>query len=751
MSFVEYLQGLAQEGETMLFVRQKANAYIATLPHKMRGEGAWYGNTGIYIVDRLDLNKPSASAGNIEYVAVMVLDDIGTKSKTPTLPPTWIMETSEGNFQWGYTLKIQPTKSEYSAAITAIAAAGYSDPGATNAVRNFRIPGSINLKPGKNNFASRLVEFHPEREYTLEEICAALEVTPGEASGSMKAVRLADDGGDEVMHWLSDNSLLLENTNAQGWAGVVCPNSKEHTDGNVMGRYNPITRSYMCFHGHCQHIDSRAFLDWVAEEGGPECETGLRPELLANVMAEVYQRCPKPAETMFSPATEIEAQQAEIARKAAARLHRDQLHDRFAYVLTNGTYFDIQERKELRREVFDSLFRHLDTRSMFGKQGRINAGVWFDENRDRRNGMVLSAITYAPGSGAICARDGETFGNKWIDGRPAGKPGDITPYLELLERVIPNELEREHLLNVFAYKRQHPEVKINHAVLLIGKPGIGKDSIFAPLLWAVGGAGSRNIHTVKEGAELVGNFDYALENEIILLNELRQPENKDRRAIENSLKPIIAAPPEYLPINRKNEHPYDALNRVLVLAGSNWDVPIALPSDDRRWFVVKSPAEKMSDEEARLLWSWYKSGGFAAIAAFFDARNVVQFNPGAAPPVTEARECMIEQGHNAAESYILDMVRERRGIFAGGVVSSPWHSLLDKLQMEAPARVPLYTQALFHALNEAGWRDCGRLHSSEFKTKKHIFAAPDVADEKSKSELRRMVEPPTGDNVRALK
>ena len=62
------------------------------------------------------------------------------------------METSPGCFQWGYAFTEQPTKAEFSAAIVAIAEAGYTDPGAINCVRNFRLPGSVNLKPGRDAF-----------------------------------------------------------------------------------------------------------------------------------------------------------------------------------------------------------------------------------------------------------------------------------------------------------------------------------------------------------------------------------------------------------------------------------------------------------------------------------------------------------------------------------------------------------------------------------------------------------------------
>ena len=124
---IEYLSSLAAEGETFLIVKQKPKgegfSYPAFLPSRYVAGGGWYGNTGSYILDRFRDGHVSASSANIEHVLVMVLDDIGTKSKEPPLPPTWIMETSSGNYQWGYTFSDQPTKHEFAAAIIAIAAA----------------------------------------------------------------------------------------------------------------------------------------------------------------------------------------------------------------------------------------------------------------------------------------------------------------------------------------------------------------------------------------------------------------------------------------------------------------------------------------------------------------------------------------------------------------------------------------------------------------------------------------------------
>ena len=749
MDFLNYIASFAGEGETTLIVKQKAtkeqhkdgttkHVWPAYLPEKWKDDGgAWYGNTGLFIVDRFKNGKPSASAAMVEYVGCMVLDDIGTKSKTPPLPPTWIMETSPGNFQWGYAFSEQPTKGDYSAAIIAIAAAGYTDPGAINPVRNFRLPGSVNLKPTAGRFVSRLVECHPDREYTLEDICAALGVTPAPADTAQhRPINIADGGTDDVFAWLSAEGLVIEGVNAAGWAGVVCPNAAEHSDGNAMGRYNPVNRAYCCLHAHCQEWNTERFLGWVEEEGGPARQGGLRSELLAMTMQRAYSRI-KPGD-IFSKETDAEAIIAEVEQRELARIKKNELHDFFAYVETDDAYFDLTFRRLKKRKTFDALYRHLDTRSNFGKSPRINAGIWFDENRFARGGKVLEGLTYAPGESVLVSENGLVYGNRWVDGRPTGKAGDITPWLELFERVVPDDTERKHMMDVMAFKVQHPSKKINHALLIIGAPGIGKDSIYAPFLYAVGGPAGRNTTVITEGA-FASQFNGFVENEIITLNELRQPEGKDRRAMENRLKPIIAAPPERITVNRKNQQPYDVINRILVLAGSNYDVPISLPSDDRRWFVVKSRAVPMGDDAGRAFWAWLKSTGFDAVAAWLQARDVSAFNPGARPPMTEAKALMIEQGLSGAEAYLLEQISERRGDFASGAVAGPWHGIIDRLQGLAPTGVKLYPAALFHAFKEAGWIDAGRVCSREFSTKRHCFHAPDLAGV-SASDLRRMVE-----------
>jgi hypothetical protein len=753
MQFLDYITSLAPEGETALFVLQKpilkngemqfhADGAIkcvwpSFMPEQASvGDGrAWYGNTASFMTDRFIDSRVSAGAANCEYILVMMLDDIGTKSKTPPLIPTWIMETSPGSHQWGYAFSDQPNKADFAAAIRAIADAGYTDPGACNPVRNFRLPGSVNLKPGRDNFQSQLVSFNPEREYTLEQICNALGVTPGESKcEDYKPIRLADNGNDDVMAWLSDNGMVLSKPNPEGWAGVICPNKDQHTDGNPEGRYMPANRAYCCLHSHCIDFDSQTFLNWVALQGGPKHQPGTRDDLITQKLDTALSKL-APTEEFPDTAAIIVA---EVEKRNLDRLEKEQWYERFAYVQDDENYFDLLDRREISRATFNALFRHVSCKSIHtGRQ--IEAATSYDENRQAMGATALVGITYAAGEDVIVNRAGVEYGNRWSNARPEPISGDVSIWLNHVERMIPTEFEREHFLNAIAHKVQFPAHKINHAILIGGHPGSGKDTMLAPFFWAIGGNAKTNCSLVRN-EDLTSQWGYALECEVMEIAELRQAEAKDRRALENSLKPIIAAPPEFLQINRKGLHPYMAQNRVFVVAFSNERAAISIPSDDRRWFCIWADSGKLDEREALRLWNYYeRQSGFQAVAAYLHTRDVSAFNPSAPPPMTEAKMIMIDQGRSTAESYLVEQINGRKGEFAAGVIASPFYAICDRLAGLAPIGTKIPQAALLHALREAGWVDMGRIMSREHTSKRQIICAPDMTT-KNKSELRRMVE-----------
>jgi len=761
MTLFEYFTSLAPEGETALIIKQidtgKLHAdgtprytWPAYMPsHKQRKGESWFINTGSFIIDRFKNGKPSASVANCTHVLFMMLDDIGTKSKTPPLAPTAVVETSPGNFQYWYAYSDQPTVEQHCAALSAIARAGYTDPGATNAVRNCRLPGSVNQKPGREAFECREAVFDPDIEYTLQEICAALGVTPDEESSRANHLRLTDTGSDDVLAWLNEQGLVTSRVNSEGWCGVVCPNHAEHTDGQLEARYMPQSRAFCCYHGHCEHLDSNYFCDWVAEQGGPKHRPGIREELIAEAMKPLSSL--KPTKANPDVAAEIIAA---TERKQAGREARSEWHDRFAYIISDDAYFDRHTCSEISRKAFNALFKGVEcvVSNSEGKKRRIEASSWFDTFREDKGAYALHGLTYAAGEDWMVTKDGLVYGNMWRDARPEIKSaGDPQQWIDHCRRLVPEEHELEHIWDVMAYKAQHPNVKINHAILHGGKGGCGKDTMWAPFIWSVCGPHEKNKGLIDNDS-LTSQWGYQLESEIVVLNELKEPDAKDRRALANKLKPIIAAPPETLTINRKGLHPYQTVNRAFVLAFSNDPVPLTISSDDRRWFVLWSQAPRMMEAEATLIWRWYKEGqGFEKVARWLHDRDVSAFNPGAAPVLNDAKANLIEHSMSMAESFIVELIRNRQGDFAKGVIASPFHAVCDRLAGMAPPGIKIPQPALLHALKEAKWVDVGRIGTVELVNKKHIFATPEMAKKYSKSDLRRIVEEDAAPKVVNLK
>lgn len=155
---------------------------------------------------------------NFDFLLCVTLDDIGTKSKTPTLEPTYIIETSSGNEQWGYLLK-EPI-SDITVAeklFNSISAAGYTDDGAKSpATRYMRLPVGINDKPehvrgnGGKAFQQKLKLWKPDQRFTVDEIHKALGCIEGEVKSSENALL-------EVKERQSDSDLIKKVLNSDSY------------------------------------------------------------------------------------------------------------------------------------------------------------------------------------------------------------------------------------------------------------------------------------------------------------------------------------------------------------------------------------------------------------------------------------------------------------------------------------------------------------------------------------------------------
>ena len=190
----------------------------------------------------------------------------------------------------------------------------------------------------------------------------------------------------------------------------------------------------------------------------------------------------------------------------------------------------------------------------------------------------------AAGSSGQAARCFNLYRPPTIDARRRGEAG---PWLDHVHKVYPDDAE--HIINWLAHRVQRPQEKINHALVLGGSQGIGKDTLLEPVKRAVG---PWNFAEVSP-QQMLGRFNGFLKS----VDPARQRGARPRRRRPlRLLRPhegLIAAPPDVLRVDEKNLREYYVLNVCGVIITTNHKTDgIYLPADDRRHFVAWSDLTK---------------------------------------------------------------------------------------------------------------------------------------------------------------
>jgi phage/plasmid primase-like uncharacterized protein len=294
-----------------------------------------------------------------------------------------------------------------------------------------------------------------------------------------------------------------------------------------------------------------------------------------------------------------------------------------------------------------------------GKQKTIKASTWLDQNRP------VEQMTWCPGHPQII-HDKLVADGGWIDRRgvsvfnsyraPKIKKGDGTKagkWIAHVEKVYPNDAE--HIIKWLAHRVQKPHEKLNHALVLGGKQGIGKDTILEP---AKHGVGHWNFKEASP-SQLLGRFNGFLESIILRVSEARDLGDVNRFAFYDHMKTIIATPPDVLPIDKKNTKEYLSFNVVGIIITTNHKVDgIYLPADDRRHYVGWSELDKDNFDENywKDMWGWYERGGTWDVVDYLMSLDLSKFDPKAPPPKTQAFWEIVDSGRPSEDAEISDLL-----------------------------------------------------------------------------------------------
>jgi hypothetical protein len=290
------------------------------------------------------------------------------------------------------------------------------------------------------------------------------------------------------------------------------------------------------------------------------------------------------------------------------------------------------------------------------------ANTWLDKHR------CVEQMTWAPGEemlihGRLISEGG------WIQKPdvtcfnlyrpPTIEPGDASkagPWLDHVHKVFGDDAE--HIIKWCAQRVQHPEIKINHALLLGSeKQGVGKDAMLEPVKRAVG---PWNFGEVGP-QQLLGRFNGFLKRTILRVSEVRDLGDINRYQFYEHTKAITAAPPDALRVDEKHLQEHSVLNCVGLILTTNYKTSgIYLPAEDRRHYVAWSHVtpEDFPDGYWNSLWGWYDTGGDRHVAAYLAGLDLSGWDPKVPPPKTEAFWDIVDANRAPEDSQLADILDE---------------------------------------------------------------------------------------------
>lgn len=226
---------------------------------------------------------------------VVMLDDLGVKvdiSKV-SLPLSWLIETSAGNYQGGYILA-EPLGDAAASdrLMKGIIDAGLCDPGSGGpTARLARLPVAIN---GKHDpvFACKLIEWYPDRRYSVTEIVDGLGIElPAAGRPKKKCIKFEppESQHDEVFIPAPEANPVIEALRGKalykaalggGKHDITCPWCAEHTSGIDSGAayFEPDDGfplgGFKCLHSHGNRLHIRDLLGFLSVQAA---EARMKP------------------------------------------------------------------------------------------------------------------------------------------------------------------------------------------------------------------------------------------------------------------------------------------------------------------------------------------------------------------------------------------------------------------------------------------------------------------------------------------
>jgi hypothetical protein len=283
----------------------------------------------------------------------------------------------------------------------------------------------------------------------------------------------------------------------------------------------------------------------------------------------------------------------------------------------------------------------------------VEGATWWPGKPKFIHDVVVSERGAMPLKGAVCY-------NSYLAPERSGLRKDRSPqqWIDHVIKLYPDPLEHNHFFDYCAHMVQKPHEKVNHGVVLAGGQGLGKDTALLPVRY---GVGEWNAAEIGPDA-ITQQYNGYLKAVLLVINEVR-PHDEDHKASNfyNMLKPILAAPPEMLPMTLKYANTIYIRNLCHVVLTTNDPLTMYIPPEDRRLFVMTSVLDDPKTHNVfpegyfEDLHQYFQDGGKDAVVNWLLERDILQFNSANPPPMTRGKKAIIDSANQVRRTLVDDI------------------------------------------------------------------------------------------------
>lgn len=330
----------------------------------------------------------------------------------------------------------------------------------------------------------------------------------------------------------------------------------------------------------------------------------------------------------------------------------EDLVGRYVYVATENKWIDRYTRETLAPEAVNAKEAHLVDKLMASEEYKIRPT---DALVMRNDTLKVDVRSYWPGIKQDLIHIGNSDAiNTWQPTTLERLEGDVSLWMNLVEHLFPDQVQRDRILDWMSFIVQYPHIKVNYALIVGGAERIGKDSIFQPLIHSVG---LNNSNDIKAQMLDEKYDDCFMGIKLAVIQEIRKAGWKDAENVENKLKVYLADPPLYLTLRRLGAPNVKQINLIQVLAFTNYREALHLSSEGDRYCCEWSDAKKLSPQYYADVYSWYeKDQGYEKVFDYLMTRDVSEFNPKGSAPWTAWRDEMRSAGKSDLDYQVEDVL-----------------------------------------------------------------------------------------------